>query len=66
MSADRGLFVHERGLCESDDVGAGTRVWAFAHVMKGARIGRDCNVGGHAFVEAGAVVGDRVTIKNGV
>lgn len=47
-------------------IGAGTRVWAFAHVMKGARVGRDCNIGDHAFIERGAVIGDRVTVKNGV
>src|SRR5215470_5848975 len=34
--------------------------------MKGARIGSRCNVGDHAFIEAGAVIGDRVTIKNAV
>ncbi|WP_242605561.1 acyltransferase [Frankia sp. Cppng1_Ct_nod] len=62
----RDVFVHPRGLCESDEVGAGTRIWAFAHVMAGARLGRDCNVCDHAFVESGAVVGDRVTIKNAV
>jgi UDP-2-acetamido-3-amino-2,3-dideoxy-glucuronate N-acetyltransferase len=61
-----GVFVHERGLCESSEVGDGTRIWAFAHVMRGAVVGTECNVGDHAFVEAGAVVGDRVTIKNGV
>jgi len=60
------VFVHPNGLCESDEVGAGTRVWAFAHVMAGARVGRDCNIGGGCFVEAGAVVGDRCVIKNGV
>ncbi len=64
---DRGpLFVHERALCESDDVGDGTRVWAFAHIMDGARVGADCNVGEGAFIESGAVVGDRVTVKNHV
>ncbi|WP_131784763.1 acyltransferase [Protofrankia symbiont of Coriaria ruscifolia] len=65
-SGSGAVFVHPRGLCESDHVGAGTRIWAFAHVMPGARIGRDCNVCDHAFVESGAVVGDRVTIKNAV
>jgi UDP-2-acetamido-3-amino-2,3-dideoxy-glucuronate N-acetyltransferase len=64
--APPGVFVHPRGLCESDRVGPGTRIWAFAHVLAGARIGRDCNVCDHAFVEGGAVVGDRVTIKNAV
>lgn len=59
-------FVHPHGLCESTQVGEGTRVWAFAHVMEGAVIGSGCNVGGGAFVESGAVVGDRVTIKNHV
>lgn len=60
------FFVHERALCETDQVGQGTRIWAFAHVMKEVTLGTDCNVCGHAFLESGAVVGDRVTIKNGV
>jgi acetyltransferase-like isoleucine patch superfamily enzyme len=47
-------------------VGSGTRVWAFAHVLSGAVIGRDCNVCDHVYVEDGVRVGDRVTIKNGV
>ena len=66
MSLDPTVFVHERALCDSEDIGPRTRVWAFAHVMPGARIGADCNVGDHAFIEGGARIGDRVTIKNGV
>lgn len=58
-------FVHPRALCEAP-IGAGTRVWAFAHIMAGARVGASCNIGDHSFIEAGAVVGNRVTIKNGV
>ncbi|MGZ4582343.1 MAG: acyltransferase [Nocardioidaceae bacterium] len=60
------VFVHPMGLCESSRVGAGTRVWAFAHVMPDAVVGRACNIGDHAFVESGAVLGDRVTVKNAV
>ncbi|MGM1061221.1 acyltransferase [Saccharothrix sp. Mg75] len=59
------VFVHPKGLCESDEVGDGTRVWAFAHVLPGARVGRDCNICDGAFVEGRAVLGDRVTVKNG-
>jgi acetyltransferase-like isoleucine patch superfamily enzyme len=64
MPLDPSVFVHEKALCESDDVGPRTRVWAFAHIMKGAHVGADCNVGDHAFIESGARIGDRVTVKN--
>jgi acetyltransferase-like isoleucine patch superfamily enzyme len=60
------VFVHALGLCESEDVGPNTRVWAFAHVMKGAKVGAECNIGDHAFIESGAVLGDHVTVKNAV
>lgn len=60
------FFVHERGLCESREVGARTRIWAFAHVLEGARIGADCNICDGVFVEDGATIGDRVTVKCGV
>ena len=60
------VFVHPQGLNESGDVGPGTRIWAFAHVMRGATVGSDCNIGDHAFVENGARIGSRVTIKNAV
>jgi UDP-2-acetamido-3-amino-2,3-dideoxy-glucuronate N-acetyltransferase len=59
-------YIHPLALVETDEIGSGTRVWAFAHVMAGARIGRDCNIGDHAFVESGAGIGDNVTIKNNV
>src|SRR5438477_6914545 len=59
-------FVHPLGVCESKEVGSGTRVWAFAHVLPRARIGKDCNICDHTFIENDVVVGDRVTIKCGV
>lgn len=59
-------FVHPQGICESTHVGAGTRVWAFAHVLPGAVLGRDCNICDHTFIENDVVIGDRVTIKCGV
>lgn len=60
-----GVRVHPWGLCGSHEVGPGTRVWAFAHVLPGAVIGADCNICDGAFIEGGAVLGDRVTVKNG-
>ena len=58
--------LHPQALCESADVGEGTRVWAFAHVLPRARIGRDCNICDHVFIENDVVLGDRVTVKCGV
>src|SRR4029078_10072350 len=59
-------FVHPQGLSESKTIGARTRVWAFAHVLPGARIGTDCNICDHVFIENDVVLGDRVTVKSGV
>jgi len=59
-------FVHEKAICETDRVGPGTRIWAFAHVLPGAEIGRDCNICDGVFIENDVVLGDRVTVKCGV
>lgn len=59
-------FIHPQALCDAASVGDDTRVWGFAVVQQGARIGAGCNVCTGAFVEAGAVIGNRVTIKNNV
>lgn len=59
-------FVHEKALCESPSIGAGTRIWAFAHVLPDARIGAGCNICDGVFIENDVVVGDNVTVKCGV
>jgi len=63
---DQSVFIHPKALVETDQIGTGTRIWAFAHIMKGAVIGNDCNICDHAFVESTVQIGDRVKIKNGV
>ncbi len=63
---DKGYFLHELGCCETERVGTGTRIWAFSHVLPGARIGESCNICDHVFIENDVVVGDRVTVKSGV
>ena len=55
---DSSVFVHERALCESTDIGARTRIWAFAHVMAGARSGAGGNGGDHAEREGGGTLGE--------
>jgi UDP-2-acetamido-3-amino-2,3-dideoxy-glucuronate N-acetyltransferase len=65
-ASESGPFIHPHALCESEDVGDGTRVWAFAHVLPGASIGERCNICDHVFVEGRVRIGDGVTVKNGV
>lgn len=60
------FFVHPNALVESDKIGVKTRIWAFAHVLKGAVIGEDCNLCDYVFVENEVTIGSRVTIKNGI
>jgi len=61
------VFVHPNGLIdEGAKVCAGTRVWAFAHIVKGAVVGEDCNICDHTFIEGRVRLGDRVTLKCGV
>lgn len=61
------FFNHEQALVEKGAIiGEGTRVWAFTHILDGAKVGRGCNICDGCFIEKGAVVGDQVTLKNNV
>lgn len=51
---------------QSKNIGAGSRVWQFVVILKGAKIGEDCNICSHCFIENDVIIGDRVTIKSGV
>jgi UDP-2-acetamido-3-amino-2,3-dideoxy-glucuronate N-acetyltransferase len=66
QTSNRPWFQHQAAIVESHTIGTHTRIWAFAHVLAGARIGSDCNVCDHVFIENNVQVGDRVTIKSGV
>jgi UDP-2-acetamido-3-amino-2,3-dideoxy-glucuronate N-acetyltransferase len=59
-------FIHSHALVETDQIGPGTRIWAFAHVLPGAVIGADCNICDHSYIDEDVVIGDRVTIKGQV
>lgn len=59
-------FIHPMAICETASVGDDTRIWAFAHLLPGARVGAGCNICDGVFIENDVVLGDRVTIKCGV
>jgi UDP-2-acetamido-3-amino-2,3-dideoxy-glucuronate N-acetyltransferase len=60
------FFQHPSALVETDRVGEGTRIAAFAHILPGASAGRDCRIASHTTIAAGVTLGDRVTIHSGV
>lgn len=60
------LFIHKLADVQSSTIGDGTRIWQFAVVLKGARIGRNCNVCANTFIENDVIVGDNVAVKCGV
>jgi UDP-2-acetamido-3-amino-2,3-dideoxy-glucuronate N-acetyltransferase len=60
-------FAHPSAFVDQPcQIGDGTRIWHFSHVMAGAVIGRDCNLGQNVFVAQGVTIGDRVKIQNNV
>jgi UDP-2-acetamido-3-amino-2,3-dideoxy-glucuronate N-acetyltransferase len=59
-------LIHPLSDTQSEQIGEGTHVWQFTVVLRGAVIGRDCNIGANCFIENDVRIGDGVTIKNGV
>lgn len=62
---DPPFFCHALSDVQSKDIGHGTRIWQFVVVLGRARIGRNCNINAHCFVENDVIVGDNVTVKCG-
>jgi UDP-2-acetamido-3-amino-2,3-dideoxy-glucuronate N-acetyltransferase len=62
----KGVHLHSKSICESKNIGKGTRVWAFVHILPEAVIGIDCNICDSVFIENKVRIGNRVTIKSGV
>lgn len=58
--------IHELSDVQSTAIGRGTRIWQYAVVLPGARIGEDCNICAHTLIENDVELGDRVTVKSGV
>ena len=59
-------YSHPNAIVESPNIGKDTRIWAFSHVMPGAIIGSNCNIGECCYIENDVNIGNGVTIKNGV
>lgn len=58
--------IHPTAEVQSDQIGEGTSIWQFCVVLKGAIIGKNCNINFNVFIEEDVIIGDNVTIKSGV
>jgi UDP-2-acetamido-3-amino-2,3-dideoxy-glucuronate N-acetyltransferase len=64
---DRDYFAHPSAYVDEPcEIGAGTRIWHFCHVMAGARMGERCILGQNVFVADQVIVGNNVKIQNNV
>jgi len=60
-------FAHDSAFVDAGaEIGAGTKIWHFSHVMKGARIGERCVIGQNVNVDGGTTIGNNVKIQNNV
>jgi UDP-2-acetamido-3-amino-2,3-dideoxy-glucuronate N-acetyltransferase len=51
---------------DGSKIGSGTRIWHFSHIMSGAILGKDCNLGQNVVISPDVVIGDNVKIQNNV
>jgi UDP-2-acetamido-3-amino-2,3-dideoxy-glucuronate N-acetyltransferase len=67
MADDKDYFVHESSYVDEPcQIGAGTKIWHFSHVMAGASIGPRCNIGQNVVVSPGVRMGEGCKIQNNV
>ncbi|MFC4991194.1 acyltransferase [Rubritalea tangerina] len=59
-------MIHESSDVQTDQIGEGTTIWQYCVLLKGARIGSNCNICSHCLIEGNVSLGDRVTVKSGV
>lgn len=59
-------YIHSLADVSPCEIGDGTRVWQFVVILKGAKIGANCNICAHTLIEGDVIIGDNVTVKSGV
>lgn len=60
-------FVHETAIVDSgSEIGEGTKIWHFSHIMSGAKLGKNCNIGQNVVVSTDVILGQNVKVQNNV
>jgi UDP-2-acetamido-3-amino-2,3-dideoxy-glucuronate N-acetyltransferase len=64
---NKNYFVHETAIVDDDcEIGEGTKIWHFSHIMPNCKIGKGCNFGQNVVVSPGVILGDNVKVQNNV
>lgn len=64
---ERGYFAHETAVIdEGCEIGKGTKIWHFSHIMSGCKLGENCNLGQNVVVSTGVELGNNVKVQNNV
>ena len=67
MTTPKNFFVHQSSFIDEHvQIGEGTKIWHFSHVLKNAKIGRKCIIGQNVCIESDVTIGDRCKIQNNV
>lgn len=61
------FFVHESAVVDQGcEIGAGTKIWHFCHLMQGCKLGSNCNIGQNVVIAPDVVLGNNVKVQNNV
>jgi UDP-2-acetamido-3-amino-2,3-dideoxy-glucuronate N-acetyltransferase len=64
---EKPYYVHPTAVIDEPvEIGEGTRIWHFSHIMSGARIGKNCNIGQNVFIDSGTILGNNIKVQNNV
>lgn len=64
--SNKDYYIHKTAIVDTKAIGKKTRIWAFVHILKGAKIGSNCNICDQCFIENDVIIGNNVTIKSGI
>ena len=67
MTDEKKFFAHPTSFIdEGCEIGAGTKIWHFSHIMPDCKIGENCNIGQNVVISPGVVLGNNVKVQNNV
>lgn len=66
-NVNKEYFVHESSYVDEPcEIGAGTKIWHFSHIMENCKIGKNCNIGQNVVISPDVILGNGVKVQNNV